>query len=101
MFWGTYIIREEELVGLEIDTSYNIVSGVSSSQFLGRSAQSAKLRLIITNRVLASLQQIEEIADSGRSRGLDVSLSDKSLQGIFACTAIKKTLERNVLGQIS
>lgn len=100
MFWGTFIISDYDLVGLEISSTYRVVSGVNSSQFLGRESKKAELKLVFITNVLRRIEEIEELADAGNARGLDVNFSNKTLEGLFACAAYSKRLTKNLVGVI-
>lgn len=102
MLWGDFIIEPKMLVSMEVSASYRVVSGVKSSQFLGRKGKTAKLRLILTGRsVLSKIQILESQIEAGNARGLDADFASERLEGLFAVVDWTKTLVQNIKGTVT
>lgn len=100
-FFGDINILPSELVSCEMADEFNIITGYRSSQFLGRKARAATLR-IIYNGVTATqkVKQWTDAANLGTSRGFGFGLTGTNLEGIFSISKINKVYSKEINGVI-
>jgi hypothetical protein len=97
-FFGTITIHDQELISCEFADEYNIITGFRSSQFLGRKARAAKLRLNFNGA--NSRQRVKlwrDAADLGTARGFGFGQPGTDLEGIFGKNrcSIQQGIKRN------
>lgn len=98
--FGNIEIKKNEFVACEFADEYNIITGYRSSQFLGRKARAATLRLVFGGaNATAKLKQWRDAADLGNSRGL--ILVGTTLEGIFGIEKIATVVSQEINGVIT
>lgn len=98
--YGDIDITRSELLSCEFNDEYNIITGYRSSQFLGRKARSATLRINYRgNTAQLKTEKWKNAADLGNSRGL--ILVGNTLEGIFGISKITTVIRQEVRGVIT
>lgn len=99
-FFGDIDIKKNELLACDFNDEYNIITGYRSSQFLGRKARSAILRLVYRGgNAATSAKQWQLAASTGRARGL--SLVGTTLEGIFGIEKISSIVRQEINGVVT
>lgn len=98
--FGDIIILKKELISCSFNDEYNIITGYRSSQFLGRKARSATLRLsFLGSNAKRRVGDWERTANAGSSRGL--ILVGSELEGIFGIQKISSLVRQEINGVIT
>lgn len=98
--FGDIIIYKHELISCSFNDEYNIITGYRSSQFLGRKARAATLRLsYLGARAKIRVRDWQRTADAGNSRGL--ILVGSTLEGIFGIEKISSVVRQEINGVIT
>lgn len=98
--FGDIDIKKREFLACDFNDEYNIITGYKSSQFLGRKARAATLRLVYLGVNSATLaKQWQTAANTGRARGL--ILVGTTLEGIFGIEKIASIVRQEINGVIT
>jgi hypothetical protein len=98
--YGDIDISREELLSCEFNDEYNIITGYRSSQFLGRKARSATMRINYKGgNAQLKADKWKNAADLGNARGL--ILVGNTLEGIFGISKIATIIRQEIRGVIT
>lgn len=101
-YFGNIPIADDEFVSFETADEYNIVTGNRSSQFLGRKARAAKLRLVFNGLTAkVKLKRWKDAASLGTTRGLGLGKTGGDLEGIFGIQKIDTVYSKVINGNIT